>query len=198
MGPNRGNEWKFLVDLIGKTCCRPALGWQGEPDKASSAATRTIAVSDRVPEGTGDRHRGLTEGPARLNLHQPFTALRRERLKMDAKTLGERIRELRLDHDLSLRQLAIRVDKSAPFISDVELGRRFPSPGVLEAIARELEVDPEELRKYDFRESMSALKHLSRTNPRWGVAFRTTADQIRKGDLTPEQLVEKLTGGDSS
>ena len=117
-------------------------------------------------------------------------------MEMDAKTLGERIRELRLEQDLSLRQLATRVGKSAPFISDVELGRRFPSPGVLQAIAHELGVDPEELRKHDFRESMSALKHLSQTNPRWGVAFRTAADQIRKGDLTPEELVEKLTGGD--
>ena len=115
---------------------------------------------------------------------------------MEAMTLGERIRELRLRKNLSLRQLAMRVDKSAPFISDVELGRRFPSPGVLQDIAKELEVEPDELEKHDFRESMSTLKHLSRTNPRWGVAFRTAADQIKKGDLTPEQLVEKLTGGD--
>ena len=115
---------------------------------------------------------------------------------MDARTLGERIRELRLDQNLSLRQLADRVGKSAPFISDVELGRRFPSPGVLHAIATELGVDPAELRKHDFRESMSTLKHLSQTNPRWGVAFRTAADQIRRGDLTPEELVEKLTGSD--
>lgn len=115
---------------------------------------------------------------------------------MEAKTLGERIRELRLDQNLSLRQLADRIGKSAPFISDVELGRRFPSPGVLQAIATELGVDLEELQQHDYRESMSTLKHLSQTNPRWGVAFRTAADQITQGDLTPEELYEKLTGSD--
>ena len=115
---------------------------------------------------------------------------------MDDRTLGDRIRELRLGKGLSLRQLARRVEKSPPFISDVELGRRFPSPGVLSAIATELGVDPAELRRYDHRESMSTLKHLAQTNPRWGVALRTAADQIKRGDLTPEGLVEKLTGGD--
>ncbi|MDE0124878.1 MAG: helix-turn-helix transcriptional regulator [Bryobacterales bacterium] len=114
---------------------------------------------------------------------------------MEAKTLGQRIRELRLEKNLSLRQLAMKVGKSAPFISDVELGHRFPSPGVLQAIATELEVDASDLRRYDFRESLSTLKHLSQTNPRWGVAFRTTAEQIEKG-LTPEELVSRLTDAD--
>ena len=116
---------------------------------------------------------------------------------MDAKTLGERIRELRLSQNLSLRQLAVRVGKSAPFISDVELGRRFPSPGVLQAIARELEVDAVDLQKHDFRESLSTLKRLSQTDARWGVALRTAADQIKSGRLTPEELVRKLTSGES-
>ena len=115
---------------------------------------------------------------------------------MDAKTLGERIRELRLDQNLSLRQLAARVGKSAPFISDVELGRRFPSPGVLRAIARELKVDAVDLQKHDYRESLSTLKRLSQTDARWGVALRTTADQIESGSLTPEELLRKLTNDD--
>ena len=115
---------------------------------------------------------------------------------MDAKTLGERIRELRLGQDISLRQLAVRVGKSAPFISDVELGRRFPSPEVLRAIAKELGVDPADLRKHDFRKPLSTLKRLSQTDARWGVALRTTADQIEAGTLTPEDLVRKLTRGD--
>ena len=115
---------------------------------------------------------------------------------MDAKTLGERIRELRLQRNLPLRQLAIRVGKSAPFISDVELGRRFPSDDVLAAIASELGVDPSHLREYDFRESVSALKRWSQTDPAWGVALRTTAEQIETGQLTPEKLLEKLTADD--
>ena len=114
---------------------------------------------------------------------------------MEPKTLGERIREVRLEKDLSLRQLARSVGKSAPFISDVELGRRFPSPEVLRAIAGQLGVEASELREYDFRESVRTLGYLSRTNPRWGFALRTAAEEIEKG-LTPEELVQKLTGGD--
>ena len=56
---------------------------------------------------------------------------------------------------------------------------------------------PADLQKHDFRESLSTLKRLSQTDARWGVALRTTADQIERGSLTPEELVRKLTGGDS-
>ena len=111
---------------------------------------------------------------------------------MEAKTLGEMIRELRLDHDLSLRQLAEKVNKSAPFLSDVELGRRYPSARVLEDIANELDVGVETLEKHDFRESVSTLKYLSQTDPRWGVALRTTAERIKQGRLSPEDLLERV------
>ena len=39
---------------------------------------------------------------------------------MDGTTFGERIRELRLDRNLPLRQLARRIGKSAPFLSDID------------------------------------------------------------------------------
>ena len=42
------------------------------------------------------------------------------------KTLGERIRELREERDLSLRELAGKIGVSAAFMSDVELNRRYP------------------------------------------------------------------------
>ena len=51
------------------------------------------------------------------------------------KTLGERIRELREQQDLSLRELASKIGVSASFMSDVELNRRHPSDKHLSAIA---------------------------------------------------------------
>ena len=114
---------------------------------------------------------------------------------MEGTTFGERIRELRLDRDLSLRQLANRIGKSAPFLSDIELGRRFPSEGVLRAIARELRVDHAHLKEYDHRESITTLRQLSMEDPEWRLALRTTTDQIRKG-LTPEELIQRLTEAD--
>jgi transcriptional regulator with XRE-family HTH domain len=47
------------------------------------------------------------------------------------KTLGEHIKEVREERDLSVRELAKKLNVSAPFLSDVELGRRHPSDEVL-------------------------------------------------------------------
>ena len=111
---------------------------------------------------------------------------------MDGTTFGERIRELRLDRNLPLRQLARRIGKSAPFISDIELGRRFPSEGVLRAIAKELQVEPAHLKEYDHRESITTLRELSKEDPEWRLALRTATDEIKKG-LTPDELIQRLT-----
>ena len=46
---------------------------------------------------------------------------------MKTSGLGQRIRELRGKKDLSLRELAKKLDVSAAFLSDIELGRRYPS-----------------------------------------------------------------------
>ena len=42
-------------------------------------------------------------------------------------TLGKKLRELRERAGLSLREVAKAAKVSAPFLSDVELGRRFPA-----------------------------------------------------------------------
>ena len=52
------------------------------------------------------------------------------------KTLGEKIRELREERDLSLRELAKKLNLSAAFLSDIELGRRNPSDKVLSDLAK--------------------------------------------------------------
>jgi transcriptional regulator with XRE-family HTH domain len=74
------------------------------------------------------------------------------------KTLGDRIRELREQQDFSVRELAKKLNVSAPFLSDVELGRRHPSEDVLERLASELETTTEELKKFDARPPMQACR----------------------------------------
>src|SRR5260370_42315585 len=54
-------------------------------------------------------------------------------------SLGQRIHELRDKADLSLRGLAKRIGISSPFLSDIELGRRFPSEEILAKLAGALE-----------------------------------------------------------
>jgi transcriptional regulator with XRE-family HTH domain len=46
-------------------------------------------------------------------------------------SLGQRIRELRDKADLSLRGLAMRIGISAPFLSDIELGKTISFRGNL-------------------------------------------------------------------
>jgi transcriptional regulator with XRE-family HTH domain len=85
-------------------------------------------------------------------------------------SLGQRIHELR---DLSLRGLAMRIGISAPFLSDVELGRRFPSEEILAKLADALDVSPTELKQYDTRGPIADLKRLMDSDPKLGFAFRT-------------------------
>ena len=102
------------------------------------------------------------------------------------KPLGERIRELREECDLSLREFAAKLGGlSAAFLSDVELGRRHPSEKVLADMARVLGTDLEDLRKYDTRPPVEDLKRLANANPAYGLALR----QIVERNISPEQLM---------
>ena len=98
------------------------------------------------------------------------------------KTLGDRIRELRDQGDLSVRELARRLDVSAAFLSDVELGRRHPSADVLARLAKCLDTTVADLDQYDARPPVQELKRLSASNPAMGFALRKVVDQEVSAD----------------
>jgi transcriptional regulator with XRE-family HTH domain len=100
--------------------------------------------------------------------------------------LGQRIRELREERDLSLRELAKTLDVSAAFLSDIELGRRYPSEKVLAKIAHALGTSVEDLRSYDTRLPVKDLKRLTNSDTRYGFAFRQVIDK----KISPEKLIE--------
>lgn len=102
------------------------------------------------------------------------------------KTLGERIRELRESGDLSLREFAGKLKLSAAFVSDVELGRRFPSDKVLNEMAKALGTSIDELRKFDTRPPVEDMKRITTGNPAYGLAFRKIIDKM----VTPEELTK--------
>jgi transcriptional regulator with XRE-family HTH domain len=104
------------------------------------------------------------------------------------KTLGERIRELREHHDLSVRELAKKIGVSAPFLSDIELGRRHPSDDVLKLLAKELGTTVDDLRKHDSRPPVQELKRIAASNPAMGFALRKVVDQ----GVSPDELLEFL------
>lgn len=60
-------------------------------------------------------------------------------------TVGQFLRQQRLDAQLTIRQLAARAGVSNPYISQVERGLRKPSAEVLSQLARALHISAETL-----------------------------------------------------
>ena len=111
---------------------------------------------------------------------------------MRAKTLGDFIRAKRNETDFSLRELARKLDITPPFLSDIELGKRYPSETVMEKLASFCGVTIEELKQYDHRESLSDLKRFLEQNSNLNVAFRTAIEEVKEGTLSPEQLAQRI------
>src|SRR5262250_2371329 len=107
-------------------------------------------------------------------------------------SLGTRLHELRDRADLSLRELAKRVGISGPFLSDIELGRRFPSEEILAKLANALNVTLVELKQYDNRGPIADLKRLMDSDPKLGFAFRTAVDKVKSGELTADDIIARL------
>ena len=86
---------------------------------------------------------------------------------------------------------------SAPFLSDVELGRRHPSEEVLARVAKKLDATVEELKKHDSRAPVQELKRIVANDPKMGFALRQVVDEgVSAEDLlrvspTPRQEAMK-------
>jgi transcriptional regulator with XRE-family HTH domain len=100
--------------------------------------------------------------------------------------IGPYIRRRRDELDLSLRELAKRLDCSPAFISDIELGRRHPSDKVLVEIARILKVKVEELREMDVRAPIDEIRRITHDDPTFALAFRTVIDK----KISADELLE--------
>lgn len=103
------------------------------------------------------------------------------------KSLGSIIRELRQEKDISLREFAKMLGNiSAAHISDIELGRRFPSEDLLAKIATLLDRPIEELRGYDSRVPIDELKKVAEMDPAFGFALRKLANK----KVSAEEIME--------
>lgn len=104
--------------------------------------------------------------------------------------IGPFIRKRRGELDLSLRELAKKLDCSPAFISDIELGRRHPSDKVLIEIAKILKVKVEDLRKMDVRPPIDEIKRVTQDDPTLAFAFRTVVDKIKDKNISAAELLE--------
>ncbi len=107
------------------------------------------------------------------------------------KSLGEVLRELRDKVDLSLRELAGKAEISAPFLSDIELGKRYPSDDVLKKLANILKTPFDDLKQYDNRNTYADIKRMME-NPQIGFAFRSVAEKYKKGELSVAELINNI------
>lgn len=96
------------------------------------------------------------------------------------------MRRRRDELDISLREFAKRLDCSPAFVSDIELGRRYPSDKVLAEIARLLKVKLEDLRALDVRPPIEEIKRVTQNDPTFALAFRTVLDK----NITADELLE--------
>lgn len=101
--------------------------------------------------------------------------------------LGDRLRTLRNDRDMSLRELAKELgDVSAAHLSDIEFGRRHPSDALLNKLATFFDVELDDLRQLDPRPPIEEIKQAARNDPRMGFAFR----QVVHHKIRSEELLD--------
>jgi transcriptional regulator with XRE-family HTH domain len=108
------------------------------------------------------------------------------------KTLGQVIRQLRDQQDLSLRELAQKLEITPAFLCDIELGRRFPSEAVMTQIARLLKTTVDELKQYDFRAPVDELKEKIESDPQFAVMLRRAIEHKDFDSKSLEAIVKKL------
>lgn len=110
---------------------------------------------------------------------------------LDDKTLGEVIRNARLNTDLSLRDLAKLIEKAPSYLSDIENDRRVPAEEVIRDIASQLSLDFDELMARAGRFGEEAERYMKR-HPAAGMLFR----RISQAHLRHEDLHRLLQEAD--
>jgi transcriptional regulator with XRE-family HTH domain len=112
----------------------------------------------------------------------------------DMNELGERVRELRDRHDISLREFARKLgDISPAHISDIENGRRNPSEDLLQKMAQVLGVAFDELQRLDNRIPVEELRRAMRQDPALGFALRKAVEM----NVSSEQILKWAEGKDA-
>lgn len=110
---------------------------------------------------------------------------------MNTTSFGTYLRQIREQKNISLRELAKKIGVSGAFLSDIELGRRFPSSDKIELLAKEIGVPLEELQQYDFRNEAEAIRQMMFADPNAGMAFRTLKNALQNG-ASPESIRKSL------
>lgn len=104
----------------------------------------------------------------------------------DARSLGEVLRDSRIAVELTLRDLAKKLDIAPSYLSDIENDRRVPSEDVLQRLASELDLAFDELMARAGRVGDQAERYMKQ-NPSAGLLFRRISER-----RLPEEDLKKL------
>jgi transcriptional regulator with XRE-family HTH domain len=117
------------------------------------------------------------------------------------KSLGQQVRDARVDADQTLRGLARDLGLSPSYLNDIEFDRRVPSTEVLQLIAGRLELSLDALLAAAGRVGIAKdAEQYIRETPSAGVLFRrVTTDRLTEDQLQSliKQVDEMTQDGDS-
>ena len=110
------------------------------------------------------------------------------------KSLGDVLREARIEKDIGLREIARQLEKSPSYISDIENDRRVPSEDVLAALAQILELDFEHLMAIAGRLGADTRRLVERSPEAVSLFRKISAmrpEHLRELTKTVDRLSEK-------
>ena len=115
---------------------------------------------------------------------------------IDVEELGRRIRKLRLDRRMTLKQVENSCGLSATHLSEIERGRTSPTIGALVRIARALERDASFFIESEEREEVAShLRELhGQTPPRDGVTAEKLSAGIPGSGMFPYRIKLEADG----
>ncbi|WP_322354451.1 helix-turn-helix transcriptional regulator [Dehalococcoides sp.] len=108
-------------------------------------------------------------------------------MENEVKTLGDRVRDTRIQQEKSLRQLAKDLNVTPSYLSDIENNRRVPAEAVLLKISQVLKLNFNELMSLAGRFGEKAEKYVRR-QPMAVQLFRRIAEE----NLDEEKLKRLL------
>ena len=108
-----------------------------------------------------------------------------------APALGDEIRRLRLEADITLRAFAKQLGHTAAHQSDIEHGRRMPSERVLRKIADALGATYEGLSELDPRLGPE-LEQLVKDNPEARALLRATDERAKASGKSVRDILRDL------
>ena len=78
--------------------------------------------------------------------------------------LGLKVKQLRLQKQLSFADLAVKANISSSYLNEIEKGKKYPKQDKIESLARALEVDEKDLTSLELDKNLSSINQLLKSN----------------------------------